>query len=109
MGTSFINQSQAQFSAADDLTARIANIHQEAIAHGAGKLTGRERVFLSSIYAQSQHTGFVLSLKQRQWFLAIAKRLEATQGKLAVQIIGEKHRSRYRHYRDSYAVACFGY
>lgn len=88
---------------------RIIEIHKESMTAGAGKLTGREGAFLASVALIAQRPGFTgLSVKQETWFCAIAERLEASKGKSAVQIIGEKYQRRFRHYEDSYGVACAG-
>jgi hypothetical protein len=89
---------------------RILEIYQEACTYSGAHLSSKEFAFIQSIYRASLQQGFAgLSVKQEAWFTAIANKLEAAKGKLAFQIIGEKHRYKFEQHRKSYRSACVGY
>lgn len=86
--------------------ARITEIHTEACTYGNQKLTGKELAFLDSIHAQSLRPGFTgLSAKQEAWFNALAKKLEATKGKFAFEVIAGNWRERSARRQANYYAA----
>ena len=91
--------------------AYVAEIHREATGFGAGKLSGRERDFIESIYRQSQNPWFRgLTSKQASWFRKLAGELERTKGMTGFEVIAMQLQARRprQNGSDAYHVACIG-
>jgi hypothetical protein len=97
------------FSPTLDPRRLIEDTHAEAFSFGLGKLSIRERDFVSSVFNDSQRPTFTgLTEAQLNWLSAISQKLNATKGKHRWEIISERSKHRLQRYRSAYTTAIFG-